>query len=303
MKDKQYVSWKTIGHKKAKSSFDMAIKNGRLAHAYLITGPEHVGKTSLARDFARKLFCQGSKAKPCGVCEHCKREAHTLTDLLLIDVEEEIKVEQIRHLRSQLQLVPIMGKYRAAIVSNADKMTSEASNALLKLLEEPGPDTVIFLTTSAPYSLPDTIRSRTQVIRCGYSTEEDLDMFLLTNDLLDKKKIFAGLWHGRLGLANMMAYEQGYIDQVRERAELLKEICTLRLSEASQKFSELSELESSELKQLFGWWQLEAEEEFSKKPDAISAKLVRAVERAGQAIDFNANKKLLLDNLMIKITL
>jgi DNA polymerase-3 subunit gamma/tau len=141
-----------------------AIGNNRVAHAYIFSGARGVGKTTAARILAKALNCvNGPTAEPCGVCDSCKEiAAGTSMDVIEIDAASNRGIDQIRELREMVRYAPAASRNKVVILDEAHMLTGEASNALLKTLEEP-PDRVIFvMATTEPENLPDTIRSRSQ---------------------------------------------------------------------------------------------------------------------------------------------
>jgi DNA polymerase-3 subunit gamma/tau len=141
-----------------------AIKNDRVAHAYIFSGARGVGKTTAARILAKALNCvHGPTAEPCGECDSCREiAAGTSLDVIEIDAASNRGIDQIRELREMVRYAPAASRSKVVILDEAHMLTGEASNALLKTLEEP-PDRVIFvMATTQPEDLVDTIRSRSQ---------------------------------------------------------------------------------------------------------------------------------------------
>jgi DNA polymerase-3 subunit gamma/tau len=141
-----------------------AIENDRVAHAYIFSGARGVGKTTAARILAKALNCvKGPTAEPCGVCDSCREiAAGTSLDVIEIDAASNRGIDQIRELREMVRYAPASSRSKVVILDEAHMLTGEASNALLKTLEEP-PDRVIFvMATTQPEDLVDTIRSRSQ---------------------------------------------------------------------------------------------------------------------------------------------
>ncbi|HEX3119457.1 MAG TPA: DNA polymerase III subunit gamma/tau [Candidatus Acidoferrum sp.] len=141
-----------------------AIRNDRVAHAYIFSGARGVGKTTAARILAKALNCvHGPTADPCGECDSCKEiAAGSSLDVIEIDAASNRGIDQIRELREMVRYAPAGSRNKVVILDEAHMLTGEASNALLKTLEEP-PDRVIFvMATTEPENLVDTIRSRSQ---------------------------------------------------------------------------------------------------------------------------------------------
>ena len=154
-------------HPTIRKLMSRAMKRDRIAHAYLLAGPEGSGKRTLAKEFARALMCETGSFPPCNECGPCRRalsESHP--DLYMIEAEgRNIKIDSVRDLTKRLQLHSYEGGYKSGIVVEAERMGQPAQNAFLKTLEEPPAGTVIILTTTNTNALLPTIISRCQVLR------------------------------------------------------------------------------------------------------------------------------------------
>jgi DNA polymerase III subunit gamma/tau len=153
-----------VGQEHVTGTLANAIKNDRVAHAYIFSGARGVGKTTAARILAKALNCvNGPTPEPCGVCDSCKEiSAGSSLDVIEIDAASNRGIDQIRELREMVRYAPAASRSKVVILDEAHMLTGEASNALLKTLEEP-PDRVIFvMATTEPENLEDTIRSRSQ---------------------------------------------------------------------------------------------------------------------------------------------
>src|ERR1700723_1966656 len=153
-----------VGQSHVTSTLANAIKNDRVAHAYIFSGARGVGKTTAARILAKAMNCaKGPTAEPCGECDSCNEiAAGTSLDVIEIDAASNRGIDQIRELREMVRYAPAASRSKVVLLDEAHMLTSEASNALLKTLEEP-PDRVIFvMATTQPEDLADTIRSRSQ---------------------------------------------------------------------------------------------------------------------------------------------
>jgi DNA polymerase-3 subunit gamma/tau len=153
-----------VGQQHVTETLKNAIKNDRVAHAYIFSGARGVGKTTAARILAKALNCvKGPTPNPCGECDSCKEIAGgTSLDVIEIDAASNRGIDQIRELREMVRYAPAASRSKVVILDEAHMLTGEASNALLKTLEEP-PDRVIFvMATTQPEDLVDTIRSRSQ---------------------------------------------------------------------------------------------------------------------------------------------
>ncbi|HTU36124.1 MAG TPA: DNA polymerase III subunit gamma/tau [Candidatus Acidoferrum sp.] len=144
-----------------------AIRSNRVAHAYIFAGVRGVGKTTSARILAKALNCaNGPTPDPDGTCDACKEIANgTSLDVLEIDAASNRGIDQIRELREMVRYAPAGGRYKVVILDEAHQLTDEASNALLKTLEEPPEHVVFILATTEPEELGDTIKSRAQLFQ------------------------------------------------------------------------------------------------------------------------------------------
>jgi DNA polymerase-3 subunit gamma/tau len=153
-----------VGQEHVTGTLANAIRNDRVAHAYIFSGARGVGKTTAARILAKALNCvKGPTPEPCGECDSCREiAAGTSLDVIEIDAASNRGIDQIRELREMVRYAPAAARSKVVILDEAHMLTGEASNALLKTLEEP-PDRVIFvMATTEPENLEDTIRSRSQ---------------------------------------------------------------------------------------------------------------------------------------------
>lgn len=153
-----------IGQGHIVQTLSNAIKNGRIGHAYLFTGPRGTGKTTMARIFARAVNCQNPKGEePCLKCEVCKSitEGRSL-DIFEIDAASNTGVDNIRELRENVKFPPTQAKYKVYIIDEVHMLSAGAFNALLKTLEEPPAHVIFILATTEIHKVPETIISRCQ---------------------------------------------------------------------------------------------------------------------------------------------
>lgn len=165
-----------VGQKAVKTTLKNALASGKIAHAYLFSGPRGTGKTSMARILAKALNCeQGPTAEPCGQCGNCQRIVQgTSLDVIEIDAASNTSVDNIRDLREQVAFTPVESRYKVYIIDEVHMLSTGAFNALLKTLEEPPAHAVFILATTDPQKVPATIQSRCQRFEFSRVTVDEI---------------------------------------------------------------------------------------------------------------------------------
>lgn len=174
-----------IGHKKQIGYLNKILENKEaMPHSFLFVGPEKVGKKTIALEFIKSIQCEKSAriGELCGKCLGCEQIGRVSADFLMVEPErdengsaKEISIAKIRALKTFLADRPATNKFKVAIIDDAHLMTHEAQNALLKSLEEPKGDKILFLITSGPENLLGTILSRVYMMKFNLVAEEDIE--------------------------------------------------------------------------------------------------------------------------------
>ncbi|MFQ6092365.1 MAG: DNA polymerase III subunit delta' [bacterium] len=343
-----------IGQGRAKQILSAAVHRDRLPHALLFHGPEGVGKDALALELAKLLNCSHPPCRTCPSCLKISQGQHPDVKLILpvpssMKVEEigillreraqqpyfsrpftkpaSISIEAVRELQKALAYRPFEGKWKVVLVAEADRMTPEAANALLKTLEEPPPATVLILTTARPHALLPTIVSRCQKLRLDPLSEEEIEKALIDRLKADLPKARLA---SRLAVGNYrkaMEFIDEDVDRLREEA---LGVLTVGLSATVAEMVEAAEslsgrVHRDDLKNLLNvallWMRdllllhegrenegianvdrlAELRKLARKYPSPEIGKGIAAVKGTLEVIDRNANQQLALMGLMLQL--
>ncbi len=196
-----------------------ALAQGRLPHALLLSGLPGVGKSVLAETIAAQLLCTAAtrEAGPCGRCASCAQiNAGSHPDYIKVQLEEDasvIKVDQIRWLAEKLSLSSHQGGYKVAVLDPADRMNINASNSLLKTLEEPSDNTVLVLVCERASQLPPTVRSRCQQLKVDVPEQDTALQWLAGQGIAAPAETYLQMAHG----APLAALKQAQADSIEAR--------------------------------------------------------------------------------------
>jgi len=269
MKDNLKFNWKTIGHWQQKMFLEKSISKNILSHAYLITGNEQIGKTTFALDFIKLLQCEAreksEESLPCGKCRSCLTlEKNTHPDVLIIKPEQSesmgikkepaIGISEIRKFQHQLSLFPYYSSYKIGLILEAEKMSQEASNALLKTLEEPSGKTIIILTSLSENFILPTIVSRCQILKLLSVSQKEIEEFLIKQgaDRFEAQKLMR-LSNGRPGLA-LKFYQNP--EKVRQFFQVIEEFKKLIQSDYNERYKYIENISKniSEYREILKIW-------------------------------------------------
>lgn len=193
--------FQVLGQEFITDAFKRAYENNKVSHAYIITGPDGIGKSIMAMFMASTILCKG-KNKPCGECDACIKIIHgNHPDVKMISPKgRSIGVDYIRDLIDEIYTKPYEGDKKVVIIKNSDSITVQGQNAILKTLEEPSEDTTIIMLAENINQVLQTIQSRCQILRLGRIPEKRIKAYL-TGLGVDEKKAnaAAGLSDGIVG--------------------------------------------------------------------------------------------------------
>ncbi|MDR1018890.1 MAG: DNA polymerase III subunit delta' [Lachnospiraceae bacterium] len=233
-----------IGHDDILNYIRIASKSQTVSHAYIMYGEKGSGKKMLANLFANTLLCEKGLEDPCNDCGACKQiEAGTHPDLIYVTHEKEasIGVEDIRRqIGDTVDIRPYQGKYKIYIMDNAQIMTTEAQNALLKILEEPPSYVVIMLLTDNVDALLSTITSRCVMLRIHQIREELIASYLVANEGIDEEyaKALAAFSRGNIGRAKDYLHNEDYKAVVTSALSFLTNIGEMSTSDLINRVKE-----------------------------------------------------------------
>jgi DNA polymerase-3 subunit delta' len=228
--------WSVIGQNRVVSFLQRSLESGALAHAYLIVGPPHIGKMTLALNLAQALNCEVAE-RPCRECLSCQKIAsarHADVQIIGLAQSEDaaeaklIGIDQIKQVQHSASLPPFEGKHKVFIIDGAELLSVEAANCLLKTLEEPVDKVTFVLLTVNDSLLPATVVSRCQRLELKPLSTDELTSALMGNRGLEpgRARLLAGLAHGCPGWALLAAADDSLLQQRDEGLNRLLDIIT-----------------------------------------------------------------------------
>ena len=319
-----------IGQDQMKEHLMGAIQHGKVSHAYLINGERSSGKEFIAKVFAKALQCEEGGIEPCGKCHSCKQaESGNQPDIIFVTHEKpnSFGVEDIRtQINQDIVIKPYSSKYKIYIMNEAEKMTVQAQNALLKTLEEPPAYAVfILLTTNVEAMLP-TILSRLVVLNMKPVGDQLVKDYLMKEVKVPNYKadICVAFARGNLGKAKLLATSEEF-DKVKDHAiSLLKNIRQMEIQEVMKAIKKIGEykLEVNDYLDIMAIWYRDAllfkatndanhlifkeEIQYIKKVADQSTyegidSILKALEQAKRRIEANVSFDLAMELLLLTI--
>lgn len=319
--------WRFVGHPGAVQLLDHSIKEDRLAHAYLVTGPPHVGKTTLALDLAAAVNCEGT-SPPCGDCSQCLHvwgSRHADVELLRVveeDGHKRIRTEELDAAVLQTHLNPFEGRSRVIIFESPEYLSDTAANRLLKLLEEPPPNLLLLLLTASPDLILPTIQSRCQRIDLRPLSTDQVNQALATRwDVPEKDALaLANQSNGCLGWAAQAWVDSSIIETRDRRLQRITATVSAGLEERFTYAAEIAgllPLQRTVVRETLDlwakWWRdllvtkAQTNEGFGTEPNTTEPTTTTLIAAVGQILrtqellDMNVNPRLALEALMLSL--
>ncbi|MHC1749210.1 MAG: DNA polymerase III subunit delta' [Cellulosilyticaceae bacterium] len=249
-----------IGHDDIKKYFDKAITNDHLSHSYIFEGPYGIGKQTMALAVAKKLLCENKDTqKPCNVCKACHMvDALTHPDLIVVNKDTKVtKIDTIReNVVKTMDVKPYQGKYKVLIVTEADTITIEGQNAMLKAIEEPPSYGVILLLSENMSRLLPTIKSRCIHIRFNpLSTELIMDYLKKEGFGAEKANVYAQFSQGCIGVIQKLKNDETFIEKRNKSIQYLERLERANLMEVYGLVKELCD-QKEDIIEILDFWTL-----------------------------------------------
>lgn len=232
-----------IGHEQLISYFKKSIAHGNISHAYILSGEEGIGKMTLARAFAMSLLCETKTA--CGRCHSCRQflsDNHPDVIYVQHEKEQSIGVDDIREqVVADTEIRPYQGGFKIYIIDEAEKLTPQAQNALLKTIEEPPEYVVIMLLSSHEESFLQTILSRCITLRVRPLTDQAVMNYLIGSRGMEQHQagVCTAFARGNLGKAAALADSEEFMDMHAKTIDILKNIYNEPLYLSREKMMEV----------------------------------------------------------------
>ena len=332
--------WQVVGQNRAVSFLQHSLEKGAVTHAYLLIGPPHIGKMTLAISLAQALNCEAAEP-PCGECTPCQKIASAKhPDIQIIGLTSssnsaeaksrvEISIDQIREMQHSANLPPFEGRYKVFIIDGAELLSNEAANCLLKTLEEPVSRVIFILLTSNDRLLPATVVSRCQRLELLPLAASEVETALESRWGTEpqKARLLARLCHGCLGWALSAASDDSLLELRADRIDRLLDIINTdyeeRFAYAAQlaaQFSRSRGLVQEVLNLWLDYWRdlllvkvgrsdtitnidrLAMLVEIAKGYSLAQIKaVINSIQAVGEQLRQNANPRLVLEVLMLDI--
>ena len=337
------TTWDIVGHSWAVEHLGRSIRNDRVSHAYLLAGPARIGKGTFALRFAQALVCERRDGDPCQACRACRRVLHgNHPDVRRISLatqaagqkpdearSRELRIDTVRDWQRDIDLRPFEAERRVFILDDADKLTDQAANAMLKTLEEPPPYAVLILVAQGSGDLLPTIISRCRVLRLRPIPRPEIATAIQARYTLPpgEAEVLAAWSGGRIGWAIAALEQPEIVEQQQERLGSLVELrsasAAVRLKWAEERAKEYRSDQAAVHDYLLlwqSWWRdvlltangcatavtyidrvPELGEIARRVPIPAVHDFLRRVDRVREQLADNVNPQLALENLVLHL--
>ncbi len=288
---------KIIGNDKIKEMLYKSVKDKKTSHSYLFVGIEGIGKKEIAKEFAKMLLCINDN-KYCNTCKSCiEFDSNNNPDFLYIEPDgNSVKIEQIRYIQRKIQEKPIISNKKVYIINDADKMTTEAQNCLLKTLEEPPEYSTIILIGSNENMFLSTIKSRCMIIHFSKIEDEKIRKYLEEKyELKDISTNMLEIFQGSIGKAIVLKDKKEQYEKIELIIKSLRQksiIDILNMSEILYKSKE----EIFDILEYINVILIKL-----AKTDYEYIKCINSVEETKTRLKQNANYDMSIDNMLFNM--
>ena len=287
-----------IGNDKNKSLLCNAIENNNILHSYMFYGVEGIGKLLFAKEFSKMIFCEQEHDKPCNKCVKCIQfDSSNNPDFQIIKPDGKvIKIDQIRNMQEKVQEKPMGAQKKVFIIQDAEKMTKEAQNCLLKTLEEPPSYIVIILVVSNESSILNTVKSRCMKIKFENLKNQEIEQYFQKNNI-DMDKNLIELCDGSIEKAIML----------NDNRELYIRIINIIKNLPNKDFLNILEIaepiykEKENILEILDYFNIILYNMYTQNNDIRYLNGINDVEETKKRFIANSNFDMTLDNLFIKL--
>lgn len=290
-----------IGNEKNKNILANSVKTENILHSYLFTGIKGIGKSLFAEEFAKMILCDSNQEKPCGKCKSCLEfQGRSHPDFLVVKPIEgkTIKIEQIRYLQEKIAEKPVTSEKKVYIIDEADTMTREASNALLKTLEEPPTYATLILITDNESKLLVTIKSRCTKIAFEPLTGEELKIYLSQVDFRDN--ITDKILKQSQGSIGRLIEIQENIETYKQLDEIIENLEKNDITEIWKQSQVLYQAKENII-ELLDYMNILFFEKFKENKYTKYTKAIPIIEDTKKRILANSNYDMSIDNLLLRL--
>lgn len=290
-----------LGNEKVKDILKKAVQHNTVLHSYLFVGEEGIGKSLFAKEFAKSILCLG-KEKPCEACKSCiEIEENNQPDYIeIVPDGNSIKIEQIRNMQLKVAEKPIVSTKKVYVIQEADTMTQEAQNALLKTLEEPPEYITIILIASNENSILNTIKSRCTKIVFEPLSNEELKKYAQEywKDATIPEEVFASSMGSIARLRNNIEHQELYTN-VYQCINQIENKSLLDFLKQAESIAKAKEESDAVLEFLVSILFSLAKEKTEKKQNYLNC--VEIVDNTKKNLQFNSNYDMQIDTMLIKM--